>query len=160
MSSIVTIETKIPLESSFLNKKLYRNILKKLDNAVVNKCTKDHGYFLRIIRLKRVKDNYISSNCENMFIVEYEAEVLKPEIGNIVEGTICMVFAGGIFLNIQNVMKILVPLSKLEGYSHDPANESFKSKKDKLTVGQNVKVKIEGVKYTKENFSCFGILSA
>ena len=102
MTSIVTLERKICIDSEYLNNSIKINILKKIKDITNDECSKDIGYFLNIIKLNKIKDNYISPNCENVFIVEFQAEILKPDIGKTFKGEVCMIFSGGIFINIQN----------------------------------------------------------
>lgn len=160
MSKIITLNRKISLEPKFLDANIKEHILKKLKDITNNECTKDYGYFLKIIRLNKINNNYISSNCQIIFDVEYEAETLKPETNKIFEGNVCMIFSGGIFLSIKNKMKVLIPISSLSEYEYKHSNNQFIHKKTNQIIKENdlLKISISGVKYSKSNFSCFGTL--
>ena len=158
MTTIVVLEKKISIESEFLFKNLKEHLFNKLKRMYENECTKDNGYFLKINKILRIKDNFISSNCENIFNVEFEAETLKPEIGKKINGTVCMIFSGGIFVNVENMMKILIPESNLKDYKFDQTETSFKCKNKTIKKDDDITVCISGVKYSKKKFSCFGTL--
>lgn len=160
MSSVVKIERKITLDSQYLTKDIKNHIFNKIKKLIENECTKDNGYFINLIKILRIKDNYISSNCENIFIVEFESENLKPEIGKIFEGNVCMIFSGGIFLNVKNKLKVLIPLTSIPDYEFNQPENVFIHKKNKKQIKESdiLKVLITGTKYSKQNFSCFGNL--
>ena len=160
MSHIITLERKICVDSEFLTSDIENHIFKKIKKSIVNECSKEYGYFLDIIKLKKIKDNYISSNCENIFIVIFEAEILKPEVGKIFEGVACMIFSGGIFINIQNKLKVLIPLSSIPDYEFNSAKNLFEKKSKSKIIKENdlVKVLISGTKYSKQSYSCFGTI--
>ena len=160
MTSIVTLERKICMDPEYLDKNINKNILIKIKDITNNECTKDIGYFINIIKINKIKDNYISPNCENIFIVEFEAEILKPEIGKNFKGEVCMIFSGGVFLNIKNKLKVLIPSNSLKEYEFNQIDNCYINKKNNKTI--NVKdelyVSISGSKYSKKNFGCFGNL--
>lgn len=160
MTSIIKLQKKITIESQYLDSNIKENILKKLKIITNNECSKEYGYYINIIKINNILDNYISSNCENIFIVEFDAEILKPEIGKKYEGKVCMLFGGGIFLNVLNRLKILIPLSTITDYEYNPLKNNFTNKKNGkvIILNDDLKVIISGTKYSKQNFSCFGKL--
>ena len=160
MAEVVTIEKNICLDSCFLSRDINRNIYNKLKDVTTNECTQEYGYIIGIKRLKKIKDSYISSNSENIFIVEAEAEVLKPAEGKLLQGSVCMVFYNGIFLNVLNKQKVLVPITKLQDFAYDQSNNCYKHKKtgENIVVGNTLTVKISGCQYGKKSFICFGEL--
>lgn len=160
MTSLINLQKKITIESQYLDSNIKENILKKIKNITNNECSKEYGYYLNIIKINNILDNYISSNCENIFIVEFQAEILKPEINKKYEGKVCMLFGGGIFLNVLNRLKILIPLSTITDYEYNQIKNNFTNKKNGKVINLNddLKVIISGTKYSKQNFSCFGKL--
>jgi DNA-directed RNA polymerase subunit E'/Rpb7 len=160
MTSIIKLQKKISIESQYLDSNIKENILKKLKNITNNECSKEYGYYININKINKILDNYISSNCENIFLVEFEAEILKPEIDKKYEGKVCMLFGGGIFLNVLNRLKILIPLSTIIDYEYNQIKNNFTNKKNGKVINLNddLKVVISGTKYSKQNFSCFGKL--
>ena len=157
--STALIERRICISHENLTYDIMDDILDKIKDITKNECSKDHGYILNVIKIVRIKDNYISNaNCDTVFIVEFEAETLKPENGKVFSGEVCMIFAGGIFLNIKNKQKILIPTASLSNYTFDPVSKSFKSKQKIIKEKMILDVMISGTKYSKQSFSCFGTL--
>jgi len=158
MSKIVTIEKKVCIDSEFLSKDIKTYIFNKLKEITATECSKEYGYFLNIVKLINIKDNYISSNCQNIFIVIFDAEILKPEVGKIFEGVVCMIFGSGIFINIYNKLKVLIPLSSITEYEYNSVKNHFEKKTKIIKQNDIVKVKISGTKYSKQSYSCFGTI--
>jgi DNA-directed RNA polymerase subunit E'/Rpb7 len=108
----------------------------------------------------KIKDNYISNvNSSIVFILDIDVDVLRPDINSIYVDKVSMIFGGGLFINIKNKIKVLIPVSSLINYKFDVATKSF-IRNDKTVVKENdeIKVKITGIKYSKKNFNCFGEL--
>ena len=160
MTTIINLQKKISIDSQYLDSNILENLLKKLKDITHNECSKEYGYFIKIKRIKNIIDNYISSNCENIFILDFEAEILKPEIGNKYEGKVCMLFSGGVFLNVLNRLKILIPISSIPYYEYNQLKNNFTNKKNKkiINLNDNLTVIVSGTKYSKQSFSVFGTL--
>ena len=153
------LEKKVCLDFKYLGKDLKRYLLDKVKTSFINECSKEHGYILNINKIIRIKDNYISNvNSDVIFIIDVDVDTLKPEISDILSDKVSMVFGGGLFINIKDKIKVLIPINSLPGYVFDKNNKTFT--KDKHIIQENdvVKVKISGVKYSNKNFSCFGEL--
>ena len=160
MSNIITLNRIISLDPQYLDSNFKQHILNKLIDVSINECTKENGYFLKIIKLNKIINNYISSDSQIIFNIEYDVETLKPETNKIFEGNVCMVFSGGIFLSIKNKMKVLIHNSCLNDFEYKQSDNNFYNKKNKETIKENdiLNICISGVKYSKNNFSCFGKL--
>jgi DNA-directed RNA polymerase subunit E'/Rpb7 len=165
MISKIVIEKKICLNSEYLSGDIKSHLLNKIRDMTLNECTKDYGYFLNVNKIDRIKDNFISSNCENVFSVLFEVDVLKPEINKVFMGKVCMIFLNGIFINIKDKLKVLIPISAITEYKFDQENKCFnlidlkdKKKKKVIKNDDELNVIISGIKYSKKNFSCFGLL--
>jgi DNA-directed RNA polymerase subunit E'/Rpb7 len=159
MSETRIIEKKVCLKPEFLSKDYKRYLFNEIKNTFKNECSKEIGYILDIIKIKSIKDNYISSNnCEIVLIVEVLVIVLKPETNKIFQDKVCMIFSGGIFLDIKQKFKVLIPQNSLLEYTFDSKTKSFVKDDIQISEGDIIKVKITGFKYNKNNFSCFGEL--
>ena len=159
MSEICVIEKKVCLKPEYLSKNYRKYLFDEIKNTFKNECSREIGYILDIIKIKSIKDNYISSNnCEIILIVELLVKVLKPDNNKIFRDKVCMIFSGGIFLDIKEKFKVLIPLNSLAEYNFDSKTKSFIKDDIKISEGDIIKVKITGFKYNKNNFSCFGEL--
>lgn len=156
MSNVI-IERRICVDPQYLNKNIKLAIFEKIKESSKNECTKENGYILDVIKIIKIKDNYISNvNSEIVFIVEFEVNTLKPEIGKKLSGNVCMVFSGGLFINVKDKIKVLVPINSLKKYNFDPTKKNFFNKTSKIEEGDLISIVITGIKYAKKNFSCFG----
>jgi DNA-directed RNA polymerase subunit E'/Rpb7 len=156
---IVIIERRICLESQFLDSNLIIHLLEKIRSLTEDECTKEFGHILSVIRIIKIKDNIISSsNSDNVFTLVFEAEILKPEIGSIFDGQVCMILSSGIFLDVQNKLKILIPHDQTGLYTLNINGMYYSKGEDTIKQGDTISVLITGIKYTSQNFSCFGSL--
>tara|TARA_A100001011_G_scaffold400150_1_gene512732 strand:- start:2611 stop:3096 length:486 start_codon:yes stop_codon:yes gene_type:complete len=158
---VITIQKKIILESSLLNSNILENLFLKLKENITCDCTKEYGYILNVVEIKRILDHKIErSNSNNIFFVEFTAEVLKPKEGLEIEGIICMIYKDGIFLNIMEKQKMLIPKSNLANYKFEESGKKFVHiENDKsLKNGDQVKAIITAVGYDNKKYSCFGKL--
>ena len=155
------IERKICIEPEFLYSDLNIKLLEKVKKVYENECTKENGYILKVNKIVKIKDNYISNvNSSIIFIIDIDVDVLKPEINSVYTDKVNMIFSGGLFINIKNKIKLLIPISSLSEYKFDASTKTFKGEKDKTVIKENdeIKIKITGIKYSKKNFNCFGEL--
>lgn len=160
MTSIVKIERRICIDSKYLCKDLKEHLLNKI-KLYKNECSKEYGFFINIKDKIQIKDANISSNCENVFTIIFYAETLKPEVGKKFKGVTCMIFSGGIFINIKDILKILVLESFLiKDYTFDQKNNTFVNNSNKHIIkqGDELTIVLTGVTYSKHNFVCFGVL--
>lgn len=155
----IIIERRICLEPRFLDQNIMSHLLVKVKNSIEGECTKKYGHILKVIRLVELKDNMISSaNSDIVFTVSFEAETLLPTVGGKLTGEVCMILPSGIFLSIQDKLKVLVPQNELNGYVLNQATMSYKKDGNIIKRGDTVSVCITGTRYTKQSFSCFGRL--
>ena len=148
------IEYNVVLEPRFLNQNIRQNLLNTvIKNINKNKCH-EQGYIINVNKLISINYNNISrSESTSIFNINIEVDILKPEIGMKVKGRISMIFVGGIFLDVNNIMKIMIPSDYIDGeYKNEFGNISFgKFKKNML-----ISCMITQVRYTKKEFSCIG----
>ena len=70
-----------------------------------------------------------------------------------------MIFNSGIFVNIKNKLKVLIPLTELTNYIYDSSKNIFIMKDDDKNILKkdiNINICILDMKYSKKQFSCFG----
>lgn len=154
------IERKVCVEPEFLYYDLNAKLLEKVKKVFENECTQENGYILKINKISRIKDNYISNvNSSIVFIIDIDVDNLKPEIDAVYTDKVSMIFSGGLFINIKNKIKLLIPISSLKNYKFEQSTKTF-VKDDKSVIKENdeIQIKITGIKYSKKNFNCFGEL--
>tara|TARA_B100001094_G_C18193732_1_gene809104 strand:+ start:5356 stop:5847 length:492 start_codon:yes stop_codon:yes gene_type:complete len=157
------IEKRICLESKFLNSNYEQHILDKANQDTKNECSQNYGFIIRIIRILDILDHEINRvNADNVFTVKFEAESLKPEPDKIFRGSVCMIYKDGIFINVLDKQKILIPAYTLaDAYDFNLEKNSYVGKDDEDDVikeGTVLSVKITASQYNNLNFSCFGTI--
>lgn len=150
----VIVQRRINLEPKFLDQNIEQHLLSKIVESTVNECSKKNGYILSV--------NCIQSfdNIEDtVFLVKFEAETFKPTIGDEVTGKVFMIFKDGVFVNIADKQKMLIPAMTMKSFKFDSVNNIY-TNEEGLTIqeGDEIQTKISAVKYTKGGFSCCGCL--
>ena len=88
----------------------------------------------------------------------FEAETLKPDVGNVLEGTVCMLYKDGIFTQVSEKQKMLIPNLLIKGYTYDETSQTYSNGKNKIKEGDKIKAVVTASQYNKKNFSCIGCL--
>lgn len=169
MSSIPAREV-IGLSPEELGGNLREKIYKKLKSKFAGRCDKEYGYIDSINQDFTIVSNKISSTSGDiLFTIDFKIETLRPEIGKEFEGTICMVFVHGFFVQIAENMKVLITGKSLDGFTYNKIENIFekeiasKKKKDKKTKivykqGDKINVVIEQIQFENKNFHCSGVI--
>lgn len=148
-----TIERRVYISPKYLNSDINQHIFDEISRTILNECTKKYGHILSI---KRIID--IVNVEDTIFKVKFEAETLKPEPENIFTGVVCMVYKDGIFVNICNKQKMLLPSITIKGYVFDEVNSEYVNGKKRIKEGDEIKIMVTASKYNNKNFSCVGSL--
>ena len=153
------IEKSICIEPEYLNCDIKKSLIEKSRSSWVGKCTKEDGYILKINSILGINDNYISpSTTSIVFKLLLNAEVLKPEVGTMFSANITLIHQQGIFMTVQDKMKILIPISNLSSYEFDKPNNCFRKGDVVLKTNDKIDVTITAIRYEKNNFNCIGEL--
>lgn len=157
------IEKRICLESRFLDSNYEQHLLNKANQDTKNECSQKYGFIIRLIKIHKILDHEINRvNADNVFTVKFEAETLKPEPDKIFRGSVCMVYKDGIFINVLNKQKILIPAYVLtDNYSFNNEKNLYIGNNDPddiIKEGTILDVKITASQYNNLNFSCFGTI--
>jgi DNA-directed RNA polymerase subunit E'/Rpb7 len=158
--NIVTIEKRICLSSKYLDQNIMDNLLSKITELTYGNCTKEYGYIIKIIKINHIISHEISRvNSDNIFNVSFDAQILKPEKNLEIEGTVCMVYKDGIFINILDKQKMLIPKSSLSEYTFDNELKVYTDKNDKsIKMNDTIKAIITAASYSNQKYSCFGTI--
>tara|TARA_Y100000389_G_C17288480_1_gene426736 strand:- start:103 stop:594 length:492 start_codon:yes stop_codon:yes gene_type:complete len=159
MKDTTLIIRRICLPSRFIDSDIKMHLLNEISKKVEEECTKDYGHILSVEKITKIISHTISrSNCDNVFIVEFKAITLKPEIGMGVSGTVCMVYKDGIFINIFDKQKLLIPFSLMnDECKFDPINNMYFRKDKCIKVGDELEAKITAIQFNNKSFSCIGM---
>ena len=149
----VIITRRVYLEPKFLDSNIMNHLLKRCSELSVGECTKEHGHILAVNQIVKVLGNE-----DTIFTVQFEAETLKPKVGDILSGKICMIYRDGIFVQVSEKQKMLIPAISIKGYTYDDSSHTYSSGKKKITEGDNIEAIVTASQYSKQNFSCIGSL--
>jgi DNA-directed RNA polymerase subunit E'/Rpb7 len=154
---IITVNQKVSIEPKYLHQDIEYFILEKIKNKSIGQCSLENGYILDVIDIKNIGENIIeTTNSLIVFDVEYLADVLKPAIGDINIGKVCMIFEYGIFVNVFGIMKILIPKKSIVDYDYEDKKFVSKDGKDDILIDTDLQIEIIMIKYEKKQFSCIG----
>jgi DNA-directed RNA polymerase subunit E'/Rpb7 len=154
----INIDKNIYIDSSVFQKNIRKNILEAVKKTFSQYCDKEYGYILDIGEKINIIGNVVAPSGNGAFFrVSFETTVLKPSKGDKYTGKVCMIFSSGIFIDIENKLKLLIPAEKLGEYKYKDDN-TFKKGKKTISVDTELEVEITSVKYEKQNFQCIGKL--
>jgi len=153
---ITEITQKVSIDCKYLDSNISHHLLKKIKENMEGKCYLEYGYIITVENIVNIGANIISpANSLVVYDVTYQADTIKPEKGLLLSGEICMIFPQGVFVNILDKMKVLIPVNNLEDYSFDDGDFVCENKEN-LVLDKSVDIEISMVKYEKKNFSCIG----
>jgi DNA-directed RNA polymerase subunit E'/Rpb7 len=147
------ITRRVYLDPKFLDENIMNHLLKRCSELSVGECTKDYGHILSVNRILDVLNNE-----DTIFTVRFEAETLKPKTGDKLSGKVCMLYKDGIFVQVSEKQKMLIPASSIKGYVYDDASRTYSKGKKKIKDGDNIEAIVTASQYSKQNFSCIGCL--
>ena len=149
----VIITKRVYLEPQFLDQNIMTHLLNKITDLSVGECTKENGHILSVIRIVEILGNE-----DTIFTVRFEANTLKPNIGDILEGTVCMLYRDGIFTQVIDRQKMLIPALSIKGYKYDDVEQIYSNGNNKIREGDKIKAIVTASQYSKQSFSCIGCL--
>ena len=159
----VTITRRICIHSRFLDHNIKQHLLTELSKITENECSKDHGYIISVKCINSIINHVIGRvNNDNVFTIEFDALTLNPKVGMEVIGTVCMIYKDGIFLNIMDKQKMLIPATSLIGdeskHMFDENTGNYLISGHCIKVGDDIEAVITDSQYNNGFFSCLGVL--
>lgn len=155
------ITRRICLDACYLDQNIRSHMLKSLSVMTTNECTDEYGYILSIESLEDIVSHEIGrANGDNVFTLQFKALTFNPAVGKEVVGEVFHVFAIGIFVNVMDKQKILIPLTSLANYAYNELDGKYEHifTNGGISVGDNIEVVITDSQYNSGGFSCLGIL--
>lgn len=152
----IIIERRVYIEPKYLDTNLMKHILNKIKQTTINECTKEYGHILSVDRIVE-----ITANIDTIFTVKFEVTTLKPEPGKKFDAVVCMIYKDGIFVNIAEKQKMLIPVVNLIDYKYNEAENVYinTKTKNKISMGDTIQIKVTAAKYSNQNFSCVGSIA-
>jgi DNA-directed RNA polymerase subunit E'/Rpb7 len=155
----ITITRRICINSRYLDQNIHAHLLQELSSLTQNECGKEHGHIISVNKIIRIIDHKIGrANADNVFAIEFNAVALNPKVGAEVVGRVCMVYKDGIFINIMDKQKMLIPATSLMNYEFDELTDSYKGSESSIKVNDELEAVITASQYRNGCFSCYGAL--
>lgn len=155
--SRVIAERRICLPPKFLDSNIPQHISEILKKDLQGKCDQEYGYILKVYDNIHILDNTVSNTGAGVYYhVKFGLKVLKPKIGETYTGTVCMIFPNGIFVEVQDKMKVLIPVNKMGDYKYNKSKNVFATDRQTISTGCTVEMRIDLIKYERQNFNCIG----
>lgn len=148
------IERRIYLEPKHLDQNIMEHLMAKITEDTFGECSTKFGHIISVKRIVKILNNE-----DTIFTVRFEAETLKPEVGTKFTGVVCMVYKDGIFVNIAEKQKMLIPAITLKGYVFENITGTYVKGNTKIKNGDEIRVIVTAVKYNKQSFSCVGSIA-
>ena len=80
-----------------------------------------------------------------------------PSVGSVLDGEVMSISQRCLFVNVKNVLKILVPCQNLSGFLYSDSRKCFVNDfENELKIGTSVQVRITGSKYFDQTYKCIG----
>lgn len=148
---MLIINYEVCLEPQYLDQNIMKHLLNKTKNILEKTCSKEYGHIINVKRIINIIDNN-----DTLFNLELEIEALKPDVGKKMKGEICMIYKDGIFINVLDRQKILIPASSIKNYVYKKGIYIDNDNNNSLKENDVIEVIITAVRYNKHNFSCLG----
>tara|TARA_Y100000389_G_scaffold183941_2_gene201905 strand:+ start:7312 stop:7875 length:564 start_codon:yes stop_codon:yes gene_type:complete len=167
---VTTIARRLQFEPSILNERVDENVKDRVRQKYVNYCSKNDGYILDILDVKIVDCEISPTNSSVQCDVEFDARCMKPFVGDVRTGKVCLIFERGVLLELDGVLKVLVPRDEKGGFvvddKHVPYEYSLAGPSPcyigydigDIETAQERHVKLTGVQYNPQTqaFNCYG----
>ena len=153
-----------------LNQNLQEILYTKLTKSYTT-CSREHGCVRAIDKIDTNFTSEIEADTSNIRInIKFLVERILPEVGKKINCTVHMIFNHGIFAQIGENIKILIPATSINGQYYAQGTDGYpdmpvyeiKSKKTSknstVTKNSTIAIEITDVKYNKNRYNCIGKL--
>ena len=160
MHDELVIEGCVVLQPDEFNNNWKNTIVDKVKSKYLG-CTEKYGYIIDILQISNEIDTKLDSNT-TMITCNIIIKVLriKPEKHKVISCKVQMIFNNGIFAQIDDKIKILVPndVLKIDNYMFQKTTNKYYNNNTKQTISKNdvINVMITDLQYSKNKYNCIG----
>jgi DNA-directed RNA polymerase II subunit RPB7 len=152
----------IVMPPNSLNKNLKALLNAKLIEKVQGSVSEKYGYIILVISVGDISNGKIlNTSGDVLFMVSYTAIVLKPFVGEVVDGVIEKIDKYGIHVSV-GPMRVFISYAKFPpDFEFREDLNIYESKKvnDKLKIDSEVRLRIMGVQYEDNDFHPTGTMN-
>lgn len=149
---------KVKIKPCLLNR-VHEYISSVLYKQMIGECSSEYGYILKINDYDIIDNCITQTNSDIILDVIFDIDNFKPEVGSIYKSKIFAVYDAGIFVDVFNYQKVLIPMHFLsDDFIYNECLQRIESKGgDKFyTKDMYIDIVIKGIKYVNGKFNCFG----
>jgi DNA-directed RNA polymerase II subunit RPB7 len=159
MFFVMNFEQAIIMPPSCLYKDL-KNLLKaKLIEKVQGSITEKYGYVVVVIKVEEPQfGKILDTSGDVLFNIKYSAVVMKPFVGEVLDGVIERVEKYGIHVAVGPFKVFISNTQFPPGYDYIDNSYMSRVHNDKLTLGSEVRFRIVGVQFDNNEFRPTGTM--
>lgn len=151
------IQDHITLSHKFLTKKIRTHLFEIFKEKNSNKCTKEYGYILSVNHMTGF--DQVQSSKNNVFLVECDVDVFKPEKDMVVSGNVIICLERGIIVLINNVHKVFIPTSNMTNFSYKKDKQCFRDSNGKeIQKDTIISVRLINIEFSSGKYQSTGII--
>lgn len=157
-SIVQCITLRFCLAPEFFDANYKTHLLRSIRERYENKSFKEFGYILEILGIHQILNEEIMSMVPNVFfMVEVDARLYRPQVGDHLEVRVEKIFHHGVFI-MEDKVRILIPIALCALYEVQKDFSSFyllhtKTQKT-FRKGDALTVELVEVRFEKDGFSC------
>jgi DNA-directed RNA polymerase II subunit RPB7 len=162
MFFVMDFEQAIIMPPSCLYKDLKHLLKAKLIEKVQGSITEKYGYIVVVIKVDEARTGKIlDTSGDVLFSMKYRAVVMKPVVGEVLDGTVEKVDRYGIHVVVGPIKVFISNTQFPPGFEYNEQNSSYTSKilNEKLGFNSEVRFRIQGVQYESNEFHPTGTMN-
>ena len=125
-------------------------------------CTNSYGYIIKITKISNDIETIFDSNSVSIRCnITFEVKRIKPEKNKKLNCNVNMIFNHGIFAEIDDKIKILIPdhTLKTDGYQFDKTDNVYNGNNTTIKKHDKIVIEIIDIRYNNNKYDCIGKLS-
>ena len=164
MTDKILINGYIVLHPHELEQNIDNKIIEKINKKYII-CNREYGCIMKLDKVHHKYKTSIDRNTGNIKIdVKFTVTRILPQYGKELVCNVHMIFNHGIFAQIGDHIKILVPVDSIKNGKFIQTDGVFEihdsNDAQPITIarGDVIKIKINEIKYSKNRYNCIGEL--
>jgi DNA-directed RNA polymerase subunit E'/Rpb7 len=162
MFFVMDFEQAIIMSPSCLYKDLKHLLRAKLIEKVQGSISEKYGYIIVVIKVDDARTGKIlDTSGDVLFNMKYRAVVMKPVVGEVVDGVSEKIDRYGIHVSVGPLKVFISNTQFPPGFEYSEQTNNYISKilNDKLSINSEVRFRIQGVQYENNEFHPTGTMN-
>jgi len=157
----MSFEQPIIITPNLLGPELQSLLRARLIEKVQGMVTEKFGYVICVLRVEDTgKGKILDTTADVIFNVKYQAVVMKPFIGEVMDAFVIKLDKYGIHVSVGPII-VFISNQNFPYYEYDEDNNNYYSKHDaaKIQLDCNVRFKITGITFEDNEFRLIGTMN-